>query len=282
MSRQTTYLAQLTDTHVIDPLRHEKQFVDVNGRAAMAVASICAEAPQMGAVLATGDLTNWGRREQYAQLMDLLSPLAIPVLAIPGNHDERTELKLHFPDLPWADAQHASWDITVNDHVRIIGLDSIDPGLDGGNFDSEREAWLDNVLSVPADSAVTHTVLALHHPPFLSGVQWMDESGFQNLDRLVSTIQDSAITQIVCGHLHRPTQAIVAGVPASVGLSTVQHVALDFRDEATVSLIHDPVGYQIHRFHGSQSLTHTRYIDTGVEAFEPPAREPAASAPDGA
>lgn len=268
MSKRT-YVVQLTDMHVIDPLNHDELFVDVNGRMAEAVTAINAETPVIDVVLATGDLTNWGRVEQYEQLMDLLGPLEAPVLAIPGNHDDRSRLRGCFPDLPWVDASHASWDMVVNNHIRIIGLDSTVPGEGGAAFDAEREAWLSDALAQEPGEGVEQTILAMHHPPFLSGIQWMDDSGFENLDRLVSILDESSIDRILCGHLHRPVQSAVGGIPAMVGVSTVQHIALDFAEDAPIALIKDPAGYQIHRFDGDQSLTHTRYIAYGEEAFTP-------------
>lgn len=264
-----TYVAQLTDMHVIDPERHDELFVPVNERLHEAVTGIEAETPNMDAVLATGDLTNWGRAEQYDHLVGLLSDLTTPVLAIPGNHDDRDRLRHYFPDLPWADAEHASWDVTVNNHVRIIGLDSTIPDEDGAEFDNDREEWLCDMLAKSPQDGVTQTVLALHHPPFSSGIQWMDKSGFVGLDRLKSVLKDSGIDRILCGHLHRPVQSVVSGIPAMVGISTIQHVALDFSDDASVSLINDPAGYQIHRFQGDESVTHTRYIDTDWSAYTP-------------
>ncbi len=52
-------------------------------------------------------------------------------------------------------------------------------------------------------------------------------------------------------------------------MSTVQHVDLDLAKGAAVSLIVDPVGYQIHRIAGSSVVTHTRYIETGHRRIIP-------------
>ncbi len=263
-----TFVAQVSDLHIIDPHDNEPLFVPNNERLSKAVAGIASEDPTIHAVLATGDLTNWGRVGQYDALDDLLATLQTPFLPIPGNHDDRDSIRARFPDLPWADAAHASWEVTVNNHVRIIGLDSTNPGESGALFDSEREAWLSDILArTPA--AGVQTVLALHHPPFLSEIHWMDRTGFLNLHRLVAVLEGSGISRIFCGHLHRPVQSVVAGIPAQVGLSTVWHVALGLEDKAKIRLINDPAGYQIHRFDGPNSVSHTRYINTTEEPFRP-------------
>ncbi len=263
-----TFIAQISDTHVVDPENPEPLFVPNNERFKDAVTRIEKETPRLHAVLATGDLTNGGQLPQYAAVTEMLEHLTIPFLPIPGNHDDRDGLRVTFPDMPWADAAHASWVMTVNEHVRIIGLDSTDPGVHGAAFDDEREAWLSDVLANTQQDGV-QTILAMHHPPFSSEIQWMDRSGFEGRDRLTGVLQDSGISRIFCGHLHRPMQSVVAGVPAQVGLSTIWQVALDLGDNPEVQLIDGPCGYQIHRFSGSESVSHVRYIATEAEPFRP-------------
>ena len=266
-------IAQLTDTHVVDPDADgnvpDEVYVDNNGRLASAVASLNAEVPAMAVVLGTGDLTNWARPGEYERLAGLLAPLTVPFLALPGNHDDRDLLRATFPTTPWIDAEHASWVTTVgagDERVRIVGLDSIIPGAPGAAFDDEREVWLRSVLSEEFDGV---TLLALHHPPFATGVGWMDDSGFVGLPRLVAVLAEHPVDKVVCGHFHRSVSAMISGIPVQVGLSTVQHVDLDLAPGAGVSLIVDPIGYQIHRIAGSSLVTHTRFIETGHQRIVP-------------
>ncbi|MET0909999.1 MAG: phosphodiesterase [Ilumatobacteraceae bacterium] len=257
-----TLIGQLTDTHVVDPgpdgVVPDEVFVDNNARLRSAVATLNRESPALDAVLGTGDLTNWGRPGEYDRLAELLAPLTSPFLPIPGNHDDRDRLRATFPDVPWIDAAHASW-VTEVGGVRIVGLDSTIPGEAGAEVDEPRQRWLTDVLAVPYDRV---TILALHHPPFATGVGWMDASGFVGLDRLEAVLGEHPVDKVVCGHFHRPVSSTMAGIPVQVGLSTVQHVDLDLVPGAGPSLIVDPVGYQIHRIAGRRVVTHTRYIDT--------------------
>ena len=77
------------------------------------------------------------------------------------------------------------------------------------------------------------------------------------------------VTRIVCGHIHRPVQSLVGGALATVGLSTVHHVALNLADVSPIELIRDPAGYQLHRYRDGRWVSHTRYIDTAEPAFAP-------------
>lgn len=261
-------IGQLTDTHVTAPLGEGSElYVDNNQRLADAVDSINAEAPQLDAVLVTGDLTDSSHPDAYVALAGELTRINSRVLPLPGNHDRRDLVRSTFPEAGWIDADHASWIQHVNG-VRIIGLDSTRPGFDGAEFDEARAAFLDESLATAWDGP---TLLAMHHPPFMTGIEWMDDADFVGLDRFTAVLaaHPGTVERIVCGHLHRPATSSVAGVAAQVAMSTVQHVALDLRSGEGPSLIHDPVGYQIHRVTTHDVVTHSRYIDTGHDAFVP-------------
>jgi 3',5'-cyclic AMP phosphodiesterase CpdA len=264
------FIAQLTDPHVVVPGTDEELFVDNNERLASAVNKVNSESPRVSAVLATGDLTNWGHPAEYEALASLLQPLAVPVLPIPGNHDDRALMRAAFPDIPWVDASHASWSMVIEGagtaSVRIVGLDSSMPDEPGAEFDAEREEWLRSTLRQQVDAP---TILAIHHPPFITGIAWMDGSGFAGLDRLEAVLTEYPVDQIACGHLHRPITSSIAGIPAQVGLSTVQHIDLDLSPDAGVSLIHEPVGYQILRISDSGIVVHTRYTESDESPFVP-------------
>lgn len=257
-------IAQVTDTHIVDPAIENEQYVDNNQRLADAVAAVGNEMPSIDLVLMTGDLTNIGTDEEYAALTDLLAPLEGRVLPIPGNHDDRQRMREAFPKLPWADASHASWAVD-HDDLRIVGLDSTVPGLPGAEVDPERLDWLRSVIS----SASDRCVLALHHPPFATGIEWMDQSGFIGLDALTTLLTEHPVERILSGHMHRSIQSTVAGIPATTAPPTVHGVDLDLRPDAPVSLIRDPPAYLVHRVIPGAWVTHTRYFDTGEARIHP-------------
>jgi 3',5'-cyclic AMP phosphodiesterase CpdA len=258
-------IAHLTDTHVIGVGEDDERHVDNNARMERAIAGLIAEEPAVAAVVATGDLTNWGRATDFARLAELVEPLRVPFLPIPGNHDDRDLIRRTFPDVPWEHAEHASW-VTEVGGVRVVGLDSTIPGAPGAAFDAPREAWLRSVLGRTHDGV---TILAIHHPPFPTGIGWMDRSGFVGLDRLEEVLADHPVDRVVCGHLHRATTSTVAGVPVQVGLSTVQAVALDLAPDAGPRLVVDAAGYHLLVVAGQRIVTHTRYISPDAAPYAP-------------
>lgn len=264
-------LAQLTDTHITDPDGETSEtLVDNNERLAMAVERLGQETVPPDAVVATGDLTDHGTEAEMELLAELLAPLSIPVLALPGNHDVRATFREAF-DQPWASDTHLSWAVDVgsgDDAVHLIGLDTVDPGSHGGMFDEERQAWLAAALDAAADRP---TIIAMHHPPFLTGIHWMDALGLQRMDDFAATVAGRPnVVRILCGHVHRPIVTTVAGITTSVGISTIHHVQLDLDPAAPVEVIEDPAGYQLHHHHGGHWVSHNRYVAPGNRPVRPP------------
>ncbi len=258
-------LAQLTDTHVLDPESDEERWVDNNARLALAISALNAEHPAPDLVVATGDLTNDGQPGELAELVRQLGGLDVPLMVLPGNHDDRASLRAAF-DQPWGVESHLSWSIECGP-IQVIGLDTTVPRQIHGLFDAEREAWLVETL---ARSAGRPTLIAMHHPPFVSGISWMDGGRLRRAAAFAALVAaNPQVNRIVCGHLHRPVQTAVGGVLTTVGLSTVHHVALNLAEDATIEMIRDPAGYQLHNFDGANWVSHTRYIDTGEAAFVP-------------
>jgi 3',5'-cyclic AMP phosphodiesterase CpdA len=262
-------VAQLTDTHVVaDPSLHEMH-VDNNERLRLAVAALNAETPAPDLVLLTGDLVNTGADDEYEVLAPLIEALEIPVLAIPGNHDTRHGIQAVFPDLPWAGGDHASCFIDLDDPdvgpMRWIGLDSTLPGVPGAEFDAAREEWLVAAIK----EATGRVALALHHPPFATGIVWMDDAGFIGLDRLVAVLEKHPVERIVSGHIHRALTAMVAGIPAVTCPSTIHHVDLDLDPSAPISLIVDPPAYFLHQITANGWVTHQRFFANEAERIHP-------------
>ena len=267
-------VAQLTDTHVVaDPSLHEL-YIDNNDRLRLAIESLNAEAPSPALVLLTGDLTNTGAGDEYAVLAELIGELELPVLAVPGNHDTRDGIRALFPQLAWADGTHASCVVDLDDTLdendgvgpmRFVGLDSTFPGQPGAEFDTEREAWLVEAIA----GAPGRVALALHHPPFVTGIEWMDASGFVGLDRLEAVLREHPVERIMSGHIHRAISTTVAGIPTVTCPSTIHHVELDLMPDAPASLIVDPPAYALHQITATAWVTHQRFFATGADRIHP-------------
>lgn len=252
-------IAQLTDPHVTRPGHRLLGRIDTATMLADAVAAVRALATPPDVVLLTGDLVDAGRPEEYGLLREILAPLTIPVLPVPGNHDERGALAAAFADLPWLPRDGGFVQYVVEDWpVRLVAVDTVDPGAVGGRLCAERLAWLDARLS---EQPRRPTVLFLHHPPFLSGIARMDAYGFEGMEAFAAVVRrHPQVERALCGHMHRPIQTRWAGALASTAPSTAHQVALDLGDGKAdaLRLVLEPPGFQLHLWRdGAGMVSHT-------------------------
>jgi len=89
-------VCQISDLHVKAPGQLSYRVVNCAAMLARCVEEILRLPQRPDLVVATGDLTDAGRAEEYAHLRELLAPLRMPVYFIPGNHDERGALRAAF------------------------------------------------------------------------------------------------------------------------------------------------------------------------------------------
>lgn len=210
-------------------------------------------------LLLTGDLTENGDATSYDQLAAALSGVPCAVLPIPGNHDNRAALAKTFPQIggdgPFQHYVHDTGDL------RLLMLDTFEPGRHGGAFCEARAGWLAARL---AEAPETPTLIAMHHPPVVSGIDWMDPDPDEPwIARFaVATRGHGQIKALLCGHLHRAVAAVWQGAALVVGPSTAPSVALDLSpidagDPDGRALIRDaPPGYALHRWDGRQLVSH--------------------------
>ena len=157
--------------------------------------------PQPDALLVTGDLADHAADLEYERVDELLAPLRAPAYVLPGNHDDRGALRRHF-GLPGADAEPVCYSVDLGP-LRLVVVDSTLPGKDAGALDDERITWLEGVLAASPEQP---TLIAMHHPPLVTGVPAWDEIGLADASRLLlgEVVQrHRQVRRIVAGHLHR-------------------------------------------------------------------------------
>jgi 3',5'-cyclic-AMP phosphodiesterase len=233
--------------------------VDTAAALERAVSALNKLNPLPDATLLTGDLVESGGQEEYAHLRSLLAPLCMPVFAIPGNHDEREAMR----DVLLSDGylpRQGFLNYVVEDYpLRFVALDTLVPGEGGGTLCPERLRWIADVLSGAPDRP---TLVLMHHPPFVTGIQRMDRAGLSGTGAFAEIIRNHPqVERIVCGHLHRAIESRFAGTIAGTAPSTAHQIALDLRPEARLSFILEPPGYQLHLWREGMGLvTHTATI----------------------
>jgi 3',5'-cyclic AMP phosphodiesterase CpdA len=237
-------IAQITDTHIKGEGVLAYGRVDTAGFLARAVDHILHLETRPDAVLATGDLVDAGTPPEYARLRHLLAPLPMPVYLIPGNHDDREGLRAAFSDRPWMPRAGFIQYVIDEGPLRLIAVDTLLPGEPGGRVDRERLAWLDARL---AEAPSKPTLIFMHHPPFRTAIDFMDEIGLDGADAMADVVRrHPQVERVACGHLHRSIQSRWAGTLALTAPATAHQVGFDVRPENGLSVTLEPPGYALH------------------------------------
>jgi 3',5'-cyclic-AMP phosphodiesterase len=246
-------IAQITDCHVVEPGELLADRIDTAASLRAALAHIESFRPRPDAIIATGDLVNDGRRAQYDHLAEILRTCTtLPIHAVPGNHDHRGALRSVFPSLP-AGGDDDPLDHVVDQYpVRLVGLDTTVPGSHGGALSGDQLAWLDQVLG---DAPDRPTLVFQHHPPFETGIAWMDEVGMADPHREAEVIaRHSNVLLVTAGHVHRPVTTAFGGTVASCWPSTGAQVALALDDDP-FGYVDEPPAVVFHRWNDGHGLT---------------------------
>jgi len=257
-----TSFVQLTDTHIREPGRLAYGRLDTTPYLARAVRAVKTLPQTPTAVIISGDLTDFGRAAEYASFRELIAPLDMPVYLLPGNHDERGALREAFPDHTYLGSEgFIQYAVDVGP-VRLIVLDTSEPGQSSGRLCEARLAWLAQAL---ADSAGKPVVIAMHHPPFRTLIGHMDKIGLvQGTDELEALVrQYDNIERIICGHIHRPIEVRFGGTIAMTGPSIAHQVTLDLDDNAASTWVLEPPAFRIHAWDAvcQRVVTHTLHTE---------------------
>ena len=239
-----TSLAQLSDPHLRDG-------DDDRGAARaleIAVAAVLDLHPAPDAVLVSGDVGEQGDRAEYALARELLDPLPMPVHVLAGNHDDPKALSEAF-GMP-------THYVAEVGELALVACDTPLPGRLEGELDVD---WLEAQLEATRGRPI---VIAMHHPPLLTGIPVLDEIGLPAeqraaLGELLARFPD--VRRVVAGHVHRTAFAVLGGCGVVTAPSTnlqarleVGGQAFDFRPE--------PPGFLLHVELGGELVTHLQTL----------------------
>jgi 3',5'-cyclic AMP phosphodiesterase CpdA len=251
-------LAQISDLHFLPKGTLAFGRVDVAGCLERAIDHLNALRPRPDAVLITGDLTNDGDAAVWAELRGALARLGAPLYPLPGNHDGRELMRAAFADLGLFQTRGPLCFAVPLGPLRLIGLDSLIPGDPAGRIGPEQLAWLDARLG---DAPRTPTLVALHHPPFRTGIDHMDAMMLEDGEALAAVIgRHPHVERVLCGHVHRSVQCPFAGTIGQIAPGTAHAVQLALAGEPS-RWIMEPPGVLLHEWRAGRGLvTHVDFI----------------------
>ena len=167
-----------------------------------AVAALVEQArPEL--IVASGDLTHRGRREQHERVARFLRGLGPEVLAVPGNHDIPLAVPARLTR-PWAEFERC-WETTeptyTSPTLHVVGVNSVRPwhhqsgGLSGAQLGGAA-------ARLEAGAPGAFRVVALHHQ--LTGGPWRSrKKPLARRDQVLARLVASGAELIVGGHIHQ-------------------------------------------------------------------------------
>ena len=156
------------------------------------------------ALLVTGDIVQ-DDPAGYAHFRRLFGSLGLPVLCLPGNHDDPVRMREVLTDPPFVAGGHLElgrW--------RVILLDSVVPGKAGGALSQTSLAALDAAL---AQAGERPALVCLHHHPVPMHSRWLDQVGLVNAPAFFAVIdRHPNVRGILWGHVHQSFDVLRKGV----------------------------------------------------------------------
>jgi Icc protein len=224
-----------------------------------AVQRVAALRPRPDALLVSGDLADVPSRDAYEQAHELLAPLGLPLHAIPGNHDDRDLLRARFGPSPAPAGEPVNLAVQCG-ALRLIGCDSTSPGSDDGALGEGQLAWLEETL---AEQPEAPTLLALHHPPVLTGGRAMDAIALAAEDRVALELllgRHPQVQAITCGHVHTTMTTTFAERQLLICPSTNSALRLDLRtdDQIPFAVSPQPLGFAVHLLVDRRLVSHVQ------------------------
>ena len=235
-------IAQLSDIHVGGPN------VGSGERFSAAIDVINEMARQPDLVLLTGDNTHNDTVAEWEEVKDRLRVLRAPWVAINGNHDRS------IGEIAGHRSQRAG-------PLQLVLLDSSDD-----EFTDDDATWLEEEL---CRHSGTPTVIAIHHPPFETGIWWMDCVGLKGRERFERVVRrHPQVIKVLSGHVHRVIQANWDGCSLWVCPSTSVTVAGDIHPGHEPAETAEPPAFSLHAYVGTTIVSHV--IPVGSSAQRAP------------
>jgi Icc protein len=227
-------LAQLSDPHV--------NLADGSSDAlAAAVGAVRMLNPRPDAVIVTGDVADGAFAGEYERAAALLSALPMPVHVLAGNHDDVEALGERF--------SAGSFDAGG---LRVVSCNTALPGQVAGRIDLE---WLEAQLAEEVS-----TVVAMHHPPLLSGIPALDEIGLPESDRsgLAALLRRHPhVLRVIAGHIHRGAFEVLGGCGVLTCPSTYLNAKLEI-GATQYTMVREPPAFLLHALVGGQLVSHVQ------------------------
>lgn len=151
------------------------------------------------AILVSGDIAQDESADAYGHFRATFADLGVPVLCLPGNHDDPAIMRDLLDRPPFSFCGHLH-----DQHWLVAALSTHLDGQAAGFLANSELERLDLLLRrFPKHQ----TLVALHHHPVPSGSAWIDELGLENAAALLALLaRHRQVRGCLFGHIHQALQ----------------------------------------------------------------------------
>jgi 3',5'-cyclic-AMP phosphodiesterase len=196
-------ILQITDPHLYGTAGGSLRGVETDSSLRTVLDAAFARERDYAALLVTGDLVQ-DDPSGYLRFKSIFGHLRVPVLCVPGNHDEPQAMRQSLAQPPFeycGTHTIGSW--------QLIMLDSVEPGKVGGRLGTHELTRLDTALA----EAEGHAMICLHHHPVDMDSRWLDGIGLADRDEFWRVIDAHArVRGVLFGHVHQEFEGERNGV----------------------------------------------------------------------
>ena len=207
----TVRIAQISDCHL--PANPQHTYRGINPYRNLEALLEKVKSLQPDLILVTGDLSEDGSESSYRLIQYLFDPLGVPVLALPGNHDDPSLLADAYPGSPTDSVQatqHGNW--------QIIRLNSCTTDEPHGRL---SEATLQELAATLEQNTGHPRLLALHHQPLTIDSPWIDKYRLFEPEPFLKLLDQYVdIRAVAWGHVHQVFEADRQGIAMLGGPSS--------------------------------------------------------------
>jgi len=194
-------IIQITDTHIMDDGASSFNDFDTSASLLRIIKKINKNEFDADLILLTGDLVHEATKSSYQKLADHLSILTIPLLCLPGNHDDPDLMKY----VMGANGCDTGKILKIGQWL-IILLNTCVVGEHSGELSDSEQAFLRETLESNTNS---HCLIALHHHPVSINSTWMDSMPLINAEEFLNIIDKfSHVRGIIWGHIHQEFEMV--------------------------------------------------------------------------
>ncbi len=204
--RGTVVLLQITDLHLHAAPDSQMRGVTTQDTF-LSVLDYSRKVPRWppDAILVTGDIVQDGSQAGYKRFRETLQALNLPVLCVPGNHDDpvlMAGLLMSPPFQLCGEAKFGKW--------RILLLNTFQKENHAGALGFSGLTALVSSLKEFSDE---HVLICMHHQPIPMGSAWLDRIGLQDAEPFLDIInRHNQVRGVVWGHVHQASDRDRNGV----------------------------------------------------------------------